>query len=358
MPKGHCIWKELRAVTKSGRKITAVKRIDELLSEQYFNKLSWKWAESEDVARASAPDGEVIKKERRIHGWIGIQRFFSKEHYGIDFIRNGRVIEQLSKDLFYVQNPNTLENELEYPIDTTHWGGRIVGEIHCDFVPLSDFKKTSFEKAHKNWHDVLGLIRGGNSPLRPEIGKRWDMPPNYSPLAQLYQGYRKGNPPGSANLVPGGRDGKGDNTKATEWAQKFWDGEKDFQEDTKWWEAVQVVDKARRSTRSKDENLEAGDLSDPFNDEIPEAEPETPTFEMDLFLSKKYMIEGANTQAIEVKAFVDDSIKKIKDLERKAPLISDPIKKGVMSVYYNPRHPVFTSFSQEPIDYLLLELSI
>ena len=66
--------------------------------------------------------------------------------FGIDFIRNGRIIEEQSKDVFFIKNPETDEMEKEYPLTTTHWGGRIVGEIHCDFLRLSDYKKDKFER--------------------------------------------------------------------------------------------------------------------------------------------------------------------------------------------------------------------
>jgi hypothetical protein len=43
----------------------------------------------------------VIQRERRVRGWIGIQRYLHAQEFGLDFVRHGRKIEIGNKDLFY-----------------------------------------------------------------------------------------------------------------------------------------------------------------------------------------------------------------------------------------------------------------
>ena len=57
--------------------------------------------------------------------------------------------------------------ELEYPIDTTHWGGRIVGEIHLDFIGVT-YTKDSFDKTQYNWGHAVEVIRE-IPPYGPEL---------------------------------------------------------------------------------------------------------------------------------------------------------------------------------------------
>ena len=45
-------------------------------------------------------------------GWLGIQRFFDLNDFGVDLVRNGRVIEERSKTFFSWTNPETGESLL------------------------------------------------------------------------------------------------------------------------------------------------------------------------------------------------------------------------------------------------------
>ena len=45
------------------------------------------------------------------------------------------MVNKLNKDCFdWIEDG---QREKEYPIDTTHWGGRIVGQINIDFVQVA-----------------------------------------------------------------------------------------------------------------------------------------------------------------------------------------------------------------------------
>ncbi|MCK4814894.1 ATP-binding protein, partial [bacterium] len=133
--RGHCIWGDDRFVMRDGKRVYAYTEIDRNFGTDYYCTNCWEWIDdisaSRDIEKIVCPKcGEfsgVVQKERRLTGWIGVQRYYDLEHYGLDLIRNGRVIEELCKDLFYWNNPETGEHEKEYPIEAYHWGGRIVG---------------------------------------------------------------------------------------------------------------------------------------------------------------------------------------------------------------------------------------
>lgn len=255
----HCTWDPSRSVpSKSFQTVPAIIKIEEALDEAHFCNTCWVWLTSGDNGcPACGTSDNVITRRRTIRGWIGIQRYFSKDHYGIDLIRNGRVIEELDKSLFNWVDPATFEKQLEYPLDTTHWGGRIVGELEIDFVRVSH-QKDAFDKLDPEWNRVVEKVRG-TSPLRPQIAQRMGMPANTSPLARLYSAYRSGSEPGLSSLVPG-RGGKGINDAISEWVDKFYEGDPDYQTDEKWYALVLEAEEGRRGPGSKAERKAAGKL--------------------------------------------------------------------------------------------------
>ena len=58
---------------------------------------------------------EIVERNIEIEGWVGIQRFHDRNNYGINVIRNGRIILKLEKDLFFNwHNPDDIpEDEIE-----------------------------------------------------------------------------------------------------------------------------------------------------------------------------------------------------------------------------------------------------
>ncbi|MEX0169648.1 ATP-binding protein [Streptomyces sp. LMG1-1-1.1] len=234
-PRKPCIWDEKRTVTRRGREINAVQRIDVPLSDKkacmacgYWNPL--------DVDRCrECGQGRLEVRPRRVWGWLGVQRYVHRSDYGIDFLRNGRKILLKDKRVFsWVDEDGLGEPELEYPIDSKAATGRIVGEIHCDHV-TPNYQKTAFEFETAEWHQVLRAVRG-ESPLRPDIAKRRQLPENDSPLAILYAGFRRQDP-GLNYLVPGnGKDPI--HEKTNQWAKLFRDGNPEYQSDEIWYEAA------------------------------------------------------------------------------------------------------------------------
>lgn len=240
-PWKHCAWDSKRRVaTKDFGDVPARLEINENLPTRKFCNTCWVWlAPTENSCPSCGMVENLIDRKRKIKGWIGIQRYFHQTHYGIDLIRNGRVIEELDKSMFSYED-SVGNKELEYPLDATHWGGRIIGELEIDFVRVSH-QKDSFDKFDPEWEHVIELVRG-NSPLRPHIAKSYGMAKNESPLAKLYAGYRSGYA-GLKNLVPGNESGTGVNSGIIkEYYEKFYANDPEYQTDEKWYELVLLVE--------------------------------------------------------------------------------------------------------------------
>lgn len=83
-------------------------------------------------------------------------------------------------------------------------GGRLIGEIHLDHVPVN-YQKNAFEFFDRGWLAAVEYLRG-SGPLLPQKAKSVGYSPNDSPLGRLFKGYRR-NDAGLRYLVPG--DGRG-----------------------------------------------------------------------------------------------------------------------------------------------------
>lgn len=234
-PRLPCVWDEKRTVTRQGLEIHAVQKIDHQLSAKNACMVCGYWSSVDAESCEECGQGQLELRERRIWGWIGIQRYVHRSDYGLDFLRNGRKILLKDKRVFYWQDEDNLgEQELEYPIDSKTQMGRIVGEIHCDHV-APNYQKTAFEFETVEWRQVLRDVRG-ISPLRPQIAKRLGLPENRSPLALLYAGFRRQDP-GLNYLIPGdGRNALHD--KALRWAELMRAGDREYQDDEVWYRAA------------------------------------------------------------------------------------------------------------------------
>lgn len=262
-PRRLCAWDASRSVTYSrGRDreiIPAIIPIDNKLPDAEACAQCGHWQiPGEDRCRRCG-SSELALRERRIHGWVGIQRYVDASQYGIDFLRNGRKILIQDKSVFsWLDMNDPLANEVvEYPIETPH-KGRIIGEIHLDHVPV-DYKKDRFETGSKEWKSAITFLRG-DSPLRPDIARRLGYTgSNDTPISRLFRGYRRIDG-GSRNLIPG--DGHtATHQQAYEWGMRFHRGDADFQDDTKWYEAVQYHDRRVEELNRADE-ADSGDSDD------------------------------------------------------------------------------------------------
>ena len=368
-PIRHCIWDRKRSVpTRDNGNVSAVIDINESLASRRFCDVCWVWLESIDQeCPACGNSGNVHERTRHIKGWIGVQRYFDKQHFGIDLIRNGRVIEELDKDLFYWTDPETNERELEYPIDATHWGGRIVGELEIDFVRVSH-QKDSFDKLDPQWSEVVELIRG-RSPFRPQIAHQRGYPRNTSPLGRLFSGYRSGYG-GLNDLVPGYPDGRGRNDSTIlEWVGRFHDGDPDYQDDQKWYDLVLLVEEAKRGQSSGSRGA-AGNLPLPFNAGTQQGAPNTSVgattedlipntsapvqanmFETDTELSGTYrlaLLPGSPSMTVNAK-------RALQGLEGR-PIVFDS-QSNTVEFRYDPSHSFFEESLETPLDCLIGDLA-
>lgn len=276
-PHRHCVWSSSRSVTGSftseAEEVPAVIEIDKVLTPIVScDNCGDEWlAEGPASLCSKCGSKEHRVLERRIHGWVGVQRYLHPSEYGLDFLRNGRKILTWEKRLFSWRNPNdpSSTDETEYPSELAHQGGRIVGEIHLDHVPVS-YTKDDFEYSDKGWKFMVEYLRG-TGPIRPNKAKQAGFPENLSPLAKLIRAYKRSDP-GTANLMPG--DGSSAiHVTSREWGTKFRQGDADYQSDAKWWEAAQKHDSIKNGPGEVNPEAEDTEEEDIFGTlPIPENE--------------------------------------------------------------------------------------
>ncbi|MFE1166181.1 ATP-binding protein [Nocardiopsis sp. NPDC058789] len=236
-PVRHCRWGDDRYVLFKGKeRVPAYMPINEKLQDGIACRDCGDWQISSSDVCSVCQSTNLAVRERRIHGWLGVQRHLDKSEYGIDFLRNGRKILRWDKQLFTWNNPDGRvgNEEPEYPVELAHQGGRLIGEIHLDHVPVT-YQKDAFEYGDRSWLTAVELLRGVG-PLQPKRANLLGYPENESPLAQLFKGFRR-NDAGLRCLVPG--DGHKPVHAATrDWARKFQAGDPEYQSDEHWWQAV------------------------------------------------------------------------------------------------------------------------
>lgn len=233
-----CIWDPTRSVVQRGVRYDAHIPIDKELTPLKACHSCGRWQDLATQECEECGSDELEERQRRITGWLGIQRYAHKSDFGIDFLRNGRKILLRDLSLFSWEDPNEpgARPEPEYPIELGL--GRIVGEIHIDHVRVN-YQKNAFERNSIEWKHVVRTLRG-DGPLRPNIARAAGYPTNESPIGRLFTGYRRADP-GLKCLVPG--DGAhATHEKAREWAKLFRKGEPEYQDDHIWYEAAQYHD--------------------------------------------------------------------------------------------------------------------
>ena len=181
----------------------------------------------------------IVEREKRLTGWLGIQRYADPNDFGIDFIRNGRKILISDKTFFQYENPLTLQKELQYPVELgTSIGGRIVGELHVDYL-IPTYQKNDFDRADASWEQTREAICGVGPFLprsRRAMGFNED---NTSPLCLLVNAYRRVDKGTKCLFAP--------NDLAKRYAAEFRKGTRDYIDDTKWWKAAQEEDQRNGS---------------------------------------------------------------------------------------------------------------
>lgn len=354
-PRRFCTWDKRREVdTSDFGRVPAIISIDEEFEPRKFCHTCWTWLLTDELSCPSCGnDNNIVNRPRRIKGWIGIQRYFDKTDFGIDLIRNGRVIEELDKSLFdWIDGDG--KHQCEYPIDAVHWGGRIVGELEIDFVRVSH-QKDAFDKLDPEWQKVRETIRG-KAPLRPKIATSLNFDRNGSPLARLFAAYRSGYA-GVKCLVPGNASGVGKNDEELKsWVDKFHESDPEYITDAKWYELVLQAEVAKNKPTNKG-NSGQFPIKKPTpaptvggNNNQPTEIVDSPKFQRDVSLSKEYKLtELPSEPMIEVSALRLTSGK----LERAFKVSFASYK---FSLEYDPFALEFVDTLLTPTDVLLREL--
>lgn len=377
----HCVWDESRSVQVANfGEVSAIEPIDFRMDQRKFCLRCWQWLSAGENECLQCGSTEVVSRERRVHGWLGIQRYADTSEFGIDFLRNGRKIEIANKDLFSWRDGDseTDADVLEYPIDDPRGRGRMVGEIHLDHCRVA-YTKDRFERNDVSWQQMVELVRG-TAPLRPQKAADMGLPPNDSPLARLYRGFRRNNPQGTTSGVYARILVVKDNDRATEMAKKFHDGVPEYQTDDKWWALVEEADRELLISPGQRAGSRPSSLRDFHSRTSGDGSPgaTTTTRDNDHPIGGSPSVTSVAPAANPVRKviaslsveYIDDITRQRWSVEAYDVLASDPqlsaygepwsiqmSASGVSTFYVNLSHSVFRSATFTPLDALLGQLA-
>ena len=376
----HCVWggpgnAERSVETSRHGTVNAFQTLDAQLPSRPFCTQCWNWlGPGQETCFSCGASDVVVQRNRRIHGWLGIQRYLDRNEYGIDILRNGRKIEVGNKDIFKWFNEDVDADEIEYPIDDPRDRGRIVGEVHLDHCRVP-YTKDRFVREDTAWREMLDVVRG-TTPLRPDIARGLGAGENNTPLYRLFQAFRRSNP---HNRRAGGWDRilvVSDNERAKNMAKRFDAGETDYQSDLKWWELVEeaeaeILQDGSSSGTNTSETLgnEDGDRSDQTprgnradGSEVDQGTPSAS--EGHKITASRVTLAGLTQQ------YVDEFTGQRYNVEAFAVDADDPIlaqlncpwtirrtTAGPWEFYVDTRAAAFRSMTLTPLDALLAELA-
>jgi len=302
----------------------------------------------------------IIIRDRKIHGWLGIQRYPDKNDYGIDFIRSGRAIEMKNKDLFKWEGVFG-DIQQEYIIDDPSNRGRIVGQIHIDHCSVT-YTKDHFVKDDKAWKEMVEIVRGKGCllPNHEDFDEN-----NDSPLLKLHQAFRrtmpmKGQAPENWNkwepLLT-----HPDDKEMKMWANEYRNGTKEYQSDEKWMEAIR-----EHAQQLKDQLPPEHGPKDPFKKKDDSKSEQKPKADADPFSDLTILdISGAykdihSGKKWQITAYsVHENFENLAiEKNRYAPWkLESKDAKGNYYYFVNEEHPIFQSATFDILDGLLTELT-
>lgn len=368
--KRPCSWNPDRSVMGGdGRPVHAVEYFDCELPSRHYCLTCMLSFSGDEGCPTGGPECTTTEIKRRLHGWVGLQRYMHEEDFGIDIIRNGRVIEVQNKDLFVWNGGERPERE--YPIDDQRNRGRFVGEVHMDHCRVS-YTKDRFERDDTSWAEMVSLIRG-EGPLQPQKAKALGFGQQNAPLYRLFQAFRRSSPQGKTGRWSRILAVK-NNERAMEMADLFHKGEAEYQTDEKWYELVEEEDRnivgatpTATGPGSASPAVPEGFLDDSKPDGPPGVEESPPPFEPGAInsapsrqkiheLSRVYKHPLLKVE-FSVEAFMVES--NDPDLQSRAPwtlIIEDPGTRTFLFLF-DPDNPVFRSVTMTPTDALLTELA-
>lgn len=383
-PRPHCIWSDSRFVVRKGVRVEAIQRINRDLGETYFDSLKNRYLTEDETAdldisisKGGVSPTHIVKRARRLKGWIGVQRYADPSDFGVDFVRNGRKILVSDKSLFGYENPDTGTYTSEYPVELgSTVGGRIVGELHVDYL-IPTYQKNGFDTTDRAWRLTLEAVRGAGPILpkkRQALGYDGD---NESPLGRLVNAYRRTDP-GTKNLAA-------PNSLAREFAKRFFSGDLEYETDDKWYKVAQESDRERGDGGKGLTPVNSGDTpSDDISIYLPGAQsgadsqathpvspppppatnvaPVPATSDRDILiqhsdkeesLSGKYSYD--TTPGMEITAWrVRDSQIKIQGNRVPCHLYQDGIE---VDFFFDPTHPILSEYPLSPKQLLLQGLA-
>ena len=381
-PRIPCVWSSSRSVKRYGADISAVRVIDRKLLDAYACMDCGNWHRHYDVDICAECGSENLElRQRRIHGWLGVQRYLDDSDFGIDFIRNGRAILLADRSLFTWTDPDTGEAQQEYPIEFPATQGRLIGEIHIDHVPVT-YQKIDFDRSTRDWIDTVRYLRG-DGPMRPKKAKERGYPDNDSPLGTLFRGFQE-NDPGIRCLIPG--DGNiAMHKMARQWGELFHKGIAEFQSDEKWYEAVLSHEEIKNGTATRDGGSERGEGDLGTRTGLSPVPPATPsaissgaptgsapglaklaeTEEERYARYRQYArrlhdLEGDVTALDLAKRHVTvfETTIPVTDASGVTVPVTSRATSGIdLEVYVNGNHEIFREFGRDPRDYAIMEIS-
>jgi hypothetical protein len=280
-PKNHCVWSESRYIRYNEQTVPARIIIDRNLGDALFDLsrncyLSGEEAEQFHLLQQEGKSfpSNIVERGKRLTGWLGIQRYADPNDFGIDFVRNGRKILVSDKSLFQYENPFTGQKEMQYPVDLgTSVGGRIIGELHVDYL-IPTYQKNDFDKSDKSWIETVEAICGFG-PFLPKRRKELGFTtPNTSPLCLLVNAYRRVDAGTKCLFTP--------KEVSRSYLARFRKGERDYVDDTLWWKAAQEEDQKQNTGGARSTIVNTG---------------ETPSDDIESYLGVNNTINGAPNQA-------------------------------------------------------------
>jgi hypothetical protein len=408
-PRGYCRWDESREITygtgANADRVPAVIPFDHALPARDACRSCRRFQELPNVTECEfCGSHDLVTRERRIHGWVGVQRYLHGNDFGIDFIRNGRKIMIRDKSLFRWVDPNDISNTelIEYPIEPPANEGRIIGEVHLDHVPV-EYRKETFRTDSPEWQAVRKFLRGDGGPMRPQYRTERNLARFADgPLARIYKAFNA-NRPGARYLIPAAPGGPALHDKAYEWGKKFHDGDPAYQDDSLWWAAIEGYERAKEGPSNLDDLVddtseerrrelveifgddafgpssndesddpaeaggdESGEPEAPFADEgEPEDEPETfvervgryaatalPLPELQFTVS----LPGA-LGAVDLVTYLVKGEDVLNDENQRVPVLAFLGRLTELNVFVDADHPLFTAYDTQIADMVLAEVA-
>ena len=377
-PYRWCVWGDNRYVevgpaTRTGEpeRICARQEFNQVLGEGDYCTVCLAWMPldlPETPVCAFCGQEAIIRRVRRMKGWIGVQRHLGDVEFGLDFLRNGRAILQWDKRVFSWTDPNSGQSELEYPIDEPRVSeGRIVGEVEIDHVPVH-YQKDSFEEDHTLWHEVIENLRG-LSPLRPQIAARRGYAPNQSLLSQIYRGFnrtRREQGGRTQDSVRGRRDRWDrdliiNQNVAKGYHELFLQEHPEYHSDQKWYEWMVAADLARDQEPKPpdDDDHEPRPDPDPPGPRPPSEKDELrETAELDEALSGTYGFEPARDAEVSVYRTGNPMWLEVRNVRTGVPIKTFPNLDGTIECFYDPTHPSLVDDTDEVAELIVSEVSL